>query len=205
LIHDITNYFYPLLEKKNTKRIVILFQFFKLLSEEGDASSKERLDKEAALTNAVDATEASMNNTADSSFGSHEEKSRSHNNSCDTELKLYPLGAEPHSETKEITALLPLETQSSTALENEKSLKEASIISYQRKVTVLYTLLSACIADTAEVDKKCSKSRQGYDARHRVSLRLLAVWLGVEWNEMVCVLGTCACILNIIWYYILHL
>ncbi|KAK2392607.1 hypothetical protein P8452_29485 [Trifolium repens] len=161
-----------------------LGHFFKLLSEEGDASSKERLGKEAALTNAVDATEASMNNTADSSFGSHEEKSRSHNNSCDTELKLYPLGAEPHSETKEITALLPLETQSSTALENEKSLKEASIISYQRKVTVLYTLLSACIADTAEVDKKCSKSRQGYDARHRVSLRLLAVWLGVEWNEM---------------------
>ncbi|XP_045804152.1 transmembrane and coiled-coil domain-containing protein 4-like isoform X1 [Trifolium pratense] len=161
-----------------------LGDFFKLLSEEGEASSKERLGKEAALTNAVDATEASMNSTADSSFGGHEEKSRSHDNSCDTELRLYPVGVDPPGETKESTALLSLETQSSTALENEKSLKEASIISYQRKVSVLYTLLSACIADTAEVDKNYSKPRQGYDARHRVSLRLLAVWLGVEWSEM---------------------
>ncbi|AES73977.1 putative alpha/Beta hydrolase [Medicago truncatula] len=161
-----------------------LGDFFKVLSEEGDASSKDRLDKEAALTNAVDATEASMKSIADSSCRGHEQKTRSEDNLCDTELKLYAVGAEPDGETKESSALLPLETQSSTALENEKPLEEASIISYQRKVTVLYTLLSACVADTAEVDKKFSKSRQGYDARHRVSLRLLAVWLGVEWNEM---------------------
>lgn len=205
LIIGIANLFSCILERKNTKRIVISFQFFKVLSEEGDASSKDRLDKEAALTNAVDATEASMKSIADSSCRGHEQKTRSEDNLCDTELKLYAVGAEPDGETKESSALLPLETQSSTALENEKPLEEASIISYQRKVTVLYTLLSACVADTAEVDKKFSKSRQGYDARHRVSLRLLAVWLGVEWNEMVCVLGTCACILNAIWYYILHL
>lgn len=185
------------------------FQFLKLLSEEGDATSKERLDQEAALTNAVDATEMSMNSTTDSSYrkcGGHEQKTRSQGDLCDIGLKSSVVAAEPHGETKESSALLPLEKQASTALENaayEQPLEEATLVSYQRKVTVLYTLLSACVADTAEVDKKCSKSRQGYDARHRVSLRLLAVWLGVKWNEMVCVHGTCACISNTIWYYIL--
>ncbi|KAL5073900.1 hypothetical protein RYX36_012884 [Vicia faba] len=161
-----------------------LKDFFKLLSEEGDASSKGRLEKEAELTNAVDSTEAGMKSTADSLSGCHEQKTRSPKNSPDAELKLFAVGSEPHGETKEISTLFPIETQSSTALENGKPLEEASIISYQRKVSVLYTLLSACVADTAEVDKKHFKSKQGYDARHRVSLRLLAVWLDVEWNEM---------------------
>lgn len=168
------------------------FQYFKLLAEEGDASSKGRLEKEAELTNAVDSTEAGMKSTADSLSGCHEQKTRSPKNAQDTELKLFAVGSEPDGETKESSTLLPIETQSSTSLENGKPLEEASIISYQRKVSVLYTLLSACVADTAEVDKKHRKSKQGYDARHRVSLRLLAAWLGVEWNEMVCVLGTCA-------------
>lgn len=202
LINGIANSFSPLLEKKNTKRIVMSFQFFKLLSEEGDAISTERLDKEAALANAIDATEAGMKKTADSSCGGHEQKTRSKDDFCDIELKSSAVETEPHDEIKESSALLPLEKQSSTAHDNEKPLEEAALISYQRKVTVLYTLLSACVADTAEVD---SKSRQGYDARHRVSLRLLAVWLGIKWNEMVCVLGTCACILNTVRYYILHL
>ncbi|XP_058785405.1 uncharacterized protein LOC131660236 isoform X2 [Vicia villosa] len=158
-----------------------LKDYFKLLAEEGDASSKGRLEKEAELTNAVDATESGMKSNADSLCGGHEQKSRSPR---DTELKLFAIGSEPDGETKEGSTLLPIETQSSTALENGKPLEEASIISYQRKVSVLYTLLSACVADTAEVDKKHRKSKQGYDARHRVSLRLLAVWLGVEWNEM---------------------
>ncbi|CAL5205425.1 unnamed protein product [Lathyrus oleraceus] len=161
-----------------------LKDFFKLLSEEGDASSKGRLEKEAELTNAVDATEAGMKSNADSLCGGHEQKTRSQDNSHDAELKLFAVGSEPDGESKESSTLLPLETQSSTALEDEKPLEVASIISYQRKVSVLYTLLSACVADTAEVDKKHCKSKQGYDARHRVSLRLLAVWLGVEWNEM---------------------
>ncbi|XP_004500958.1 uncharacterized protein [Cicer arietinum] len=158
-----------------------LRDFFKLLSEEGDAISTERLDKEAALANAIDATEAGMKKTADSSCGGHEQKTRSKDDFCDIELKSSAVETEPHDEIKESSALLPLEKQSSTAHDNEKPLEEAALISYQRKVTVLYTLLSACVADTAEVD---SKSRQGYDARHRVSLRLLAVWLGIKWNEM---------------------
>lgn len=151
-----------------------------------------------------------MNNTADSSYresGGPREKARIQDNLCDLGLKSSTMAAEPHGLTEESSALLPQEKPASSALEDAKPLEEANLISYQRKVTVLYTLLSACVADTAEVDEKCSKSRQGYDARHRVSLRLLAVWLGVKWNEMVRVLGTCACILilNSTWYRILYL
>ena len=165
----------------------------KLLSEEGDATISERFDKEAALTKAVDATAESMDTAADSSdaeCGSHELKTGSQGDSCG--IKSSAVAAQPRDETKESSALLPQKKQASPALENEafeQPLEEATLISYQRKVTVLYALLSACIADTAEVDKKCCHSRQGYDARHRVALRLLAVWLGVKWIEMVCVLG----------------
>uniref|UniRef100_A0A7N2KSW9 Uncharacterized protein n=1 Tax=Quercus lobata TaxID=97700 RepID=A0A7N2KSW9_QUELO len=56
--------------------------------------------------------------------------------------------------------------------------------SYQRKVTVLYMLLSACVAKNTEDEKRCSQLGKGYDARHRVALRLLATWLGVKWIKM---------------------
>ncbi|KAK7283393.1 hypothetical protein RIF29_12877 [Crotalaria pallida] len=166
-----------------------LGSFLKLLAEEGDANCSERLDKEAALTKAVDATSVSMNTAADSSeaeSGEHQQKTRSRDDSCDIGVKFSAVAAD---ET-ESSALLPLEPeeQASTALGTasfEQPLEEASLISYQRKVTVLYTLLSACVADTAEVvDKKCCQSRQGYDARHRVALRLLAMWLDIKWNDM---------------------
>ncbi|KAL6906526.1 hypothetical protein ACP4OV_004127 [Aristida adscensionis] len=56
-----------------------------------------------------------------------------------------------------------------------------------RKMAVLYMLLSACVADVnmAEDDGVGSpRVRKGYDARHRVALRLLATWLDVKWNKM---------------------
>jgi hypothetical protein len=60
-----------------------------------------------------------------------------------------------------------------------------------RKMTLLFALLSACVADKPvsqeEEDRKSSRFRKGYDARHRVALRLLATWLDVKWIRMVCV------------------
>ena len=70
----------------------------------------------------------------------------------------------------------------------EKPVEEGTPISYQRKVTVLYMLLSACVAKNTEDEKRCSQLRKGYDARHRVALRLLATWLGVKWIKMVSLL-----------------
>ncbi|KAL2542464.1 Protein of unknown function (DUF726) [Abeliophyllum distichum] len=33
-------------------------------------------------------------------------------------------------------------------------------------------------------DKKCTRQRKGYDARHRVALRLLAAWFNVKWIKL---------------------
>ncbi|KAG5145016.1 hypothetical protein JHK84_030559 [Glycine max] len=53
-----------------------------------------------------------------------------------------------------------------------------------RKVTVLYELLSACLSDLGENNKKFSRRRKGYDAQQRVTLRLLATWLDIKWAKM---------------------
>ncbi|KAG6647105.1 hypothetical protein CIPAW_07G055900 [Carya illinoinensis] len=42
----------------------------------------------------------------------------------------------------------------------------------------------ACLADAREDNNKCSRRRKGYDARHRVALRLLATWLDIKWIKM---------------------
>ncbi|XWS42129.1 hypothetical protein CRYUN_Cryun17cG0142300 [Craigia yunnanensis] len=69
---------------------------------------------------------------------------------------------------------------------DEKPAEEVGMLSYQRKVTVLYELLSACLAaaDTHEDNKRYNRGRKGYDARHRVAFRLLATWFDVEWIKM---------------------
>ncbi|KAK1606897.1 hypothetical protein QYE76_030570 [Lolium multiflorum] len=55
-----------------------------------------------------------------------------------------------------------------------------------RKMAVLYMLLSACVADVnmAEDGTGSPRVRKGYDARHRVALRLIATWLDVKWIKM---------------------
>ncbi|GJM91210.1 hypothetical protein PR202_ga07566 [Eleusine coracana subsp. coracana] len=64
-----------------------------------------------------------------------------------------------------------------------------------RKMAVLYMLLSACVADVnmAEEGMGSPRVRKGYDARHRVALRLVATWLDVKWNKMEAVEIMVAC------------
>ncbi|KAK3153035.1 hypothetical protein QOZ80_2BG0166790 [Eleusine coracana subsp. coracana] len=64
-----------------------------------------------------------------------------------------------------------------------------------RKMAVLYMLLSACVADVnmAEDGMGSPRVRKGYDARHRVALRLVATWLDVKWNKMEAVEIMVAC------------
>ncbi|XP_027942603.1 transmembrane and coiled-coil domain-containing protein 4-like isoform X1 [Vigna unguiculata] len=130
-----------------------------LLSEEGGESKKE-----AELTKAVDASALSLNDTSTTHSPSGQ-KTGSQDDMCDSTESSAML-----FEKKKVSGTLEIATF-------EQSLEEATRIGYQRKVTVLYTLVAACVADT-------DKSRQGYDARHRVALRLLSVWLGVKWIEM---------------------
>ncbi|KAK1410462.1 hypothetical protein QVD17_36999 [Tagetes erecta] len=67
----------------------------------------------------------------------------------------------------------------------EKLTEEIKMLCYERKVTVLHELLSACLANIPENDKSKSKRRgKGYDARHRSALRLLTTWFDVQWIKM---------------------
>ncbi|XP_044959283.1 transmembrane and coiled-coil domain-containing protein 4-like [Hordeum vulgare subsp. vulgare] len=64
-----------------------------------------------------------------------------------------------------------------------------------RKMAVLYMLLSACVADVnmGEDGMGSPRIRKGYDARHRVALRLIATWLDVKWIKMEAVEIMVAC------------
>ncbi|GJX59216.1 transmembrane and coiled-coil domain-containing protein 4-like protein [Tanacetum coccineum] len=66
----------------------------------------------------------------------------------------------------------------------EKVNEEVKMLGYGRKVTVLYQLLSACLADIPEDNSKSKKRAKGYDARHRAALRLLSTWFDIKWIKM---------------------
>lgn len=72
---------------------------------------------------------------------------------------------------------------------DDQPVVEVRMLSNERKITVLYEIISACLADKREDDKKSTRRRKGYDARHRVALRLLATWLDIKWIQMVCMLN----------------
>lgn len=67
----------------------------------------------------------------------------------------------------------------------EKLLEEVTMLSYPRKLTVLYELLSACLADVPEDSKKAKQKKRGYDARHRVALRMITTWFDIKWVQVV--------------------
>lgn len=70
-------------------------------------------------------------------------------------------------------------------VEDDKSVEDVVLLSHQRKINVLYELLSACLSDKYQEVKKSTRRRKGYDARHRVALRLLATWFNIEWIKVV--------------------
>ncbi len=150
-----------------------------LLSEASDGPSSEKSDKELALTKAVDAMVLSM----ESLPSSIEEK----NGSLEYEIECRKNYSK--SETESISDVADENASDESQGETwEKPVEEGTLLSNQRKVTVLYMLLSACVAKNSEDDKRCSQLVKGYDARYRVALRLLATWLGVKWIKLVSLL-----------------
>ncbi|GAB4847501.1 hypothetical protein Ancab_026559 [Ancistrocladus abbreviatus] len=83
-------------------------------------------------------------------------------------------------------------TDGSGCKSDEEPLDEERMLSYERKLTVLYEILSACLANVPE-DKKRSQQRKGYDARHRVALRLLATWFNIKWVKVEAIETMIAC------------
>ncbi|KAF7809682.1 transmembrane and coiled-coil domain-containing protein 4-like isoform X1 [Senna tora] len=175
--------------------------FMRLLLE-GDEDSSQSLDQELALSEAVDSMLNSMGKFSESSR-SKREKHREYENQCrekyatpnvqsnseDLDLQL-----ETHQEidTPLLDCTDPQQGSTNSIIE-EKPVEEVTMLSYQRKVAVLYELLSACLSDLGEDNKKYPRRRKGYDARHRVALQLLATWLDIKWTKMEAIETMVAC------------
>ncbi|KAL2240145.1 transmembrane and coiled-coil domain-containing protein 4-like [Sesamum indicum] len=177
--------------------------FLRLLSEESGNISEEIVDKELALAAAIDAMCLSMEKSPDD-YKSKKEKQREYENACrekfappDKKLESEPReGNTPSDRRQEINAITSIVEEAPAESMKEsagKPLEEVTMLSYPRKLTVLYELLSACLADTPEDNKKFTRGRKGYDARHRVALRLLATWFDVKWKKMEAIETMIAC------------
>ena len=147
---------------------------------------------ELALSKAIDVTALSMKKDSESSKLKRE-KHREYEHEC--REKLSNPEVQSSSEAADIHLVPKTDSNMSDDKDahlgsmtkmDEKPIEEVTMLSYQRKVTILYLLLSACLADSRNDNKKCSRRRKGYDARHRVALRLLATWLDIKWAKMVC-------------------
>ncbi|TYG79156.1 hypothetical protein ES288_D02G118900v1 [Gossypium darwinii] len=155
--------------------------FMTLLSETNDEVSSGIREKELALLKAVDATMLSM----ESSLVLSEDSDKS----CDYETHCRQRCGYPDTTTAtDPNGRIPRTTPNISNNEDvdgsgfrffEKPIEEGKLLSEERKLTVLYELLSSCVADYVT-----DGGSKGYDARHRVALRLLATWLNVKWTKM---------------------
>ncbi|XVE82527.1 hypothetical protein DITRI_Ditri16bG0012100 [Diplodiscus trichospermus] len=169
--------------------------FMRLLAQESGEASSERLDLEQeVLSKAVDTMALGMETNSESSKvkkEKHREYEHEYREKYSTaELPSKSVMANQQTETLRETDANVLHRNDGLRVLgdslDEKPAEEVGMLSYHRKVTVLYELLSACLAaaDTHEDNKKYTRRRKGYDARHRVALRLLATWFDVEWIKM---------------------
>ena len=76
--------------------------------------------------------------------------------------------------------------QCSSVCHGKSILVEAGLVNYQRKETLLFELLYACVADTPQCSNESPRLKKGYDARLLTASRLLAFWLDIKWIKMVC-------------------
>ncbi|CAM6015915.1 unnamed protein product [Sphagnum balticum] len=76
-------------------------------------------------------------------------------------------------------------SESSSPNDGEDSrLVEVRLKTKQRKMAVLHELLAACVTDFPEENAESSVLSVGYDARQRVAIRLLALWLDISWRKV---------------------
>ncbi|KAK8687295.1 hypothetical protein V6N13_086120 [Hibiscus sabdariffa] len=168
--------------------------FLRLLAEEREEISSERLEQEIALSKAVDSMALSMETNSESSLVK-KEKSRKYEQECrekystaevpsNSAVANHPIETLPESDTCVLRGNDDHNLMGDSL--NEKPAEEVWMLTYHRKVMVLYELLSACLAaaEIREDNKKYTRRRKGYDARHRVALRLLTAWFDIEWIKM---------------------
>ncbi|CAJ1942419.1 unnamed protein product [Sphenostylis stenocarpa] len=174
--------------------------FLRLLSQELDDDSSQTIDQELALSSAVDGITRDMLQNLEFSE-SKREKLRDYEHKCREKFSIDEV--QPHGEKLDenleelqVMEIAPLvdcrePQQGSVGWKiDERPIEEVMMLSDQRKVTVLYELLSGCLSNLGE---DIGRRRKGYDARHRVALRLLATWLDVKWTKMEAIETMVAC------------
>lgn len=165
--------------------------FIRLLAEESSEGSEESAEKELAIANSIKAMSLSMESTRED-YEFKEEKQREYEHACWEKLKTPDKTLESEAVENNMLNSCQQETSATPAIDEEahvqsisesdgKPLEEITMLSYSRKVVVLYELLSACLAGVPEDNRITTRQRKGYDARHRVALRLLSAWFDLKW------------------------
>ncbi|KAH9610260.1 hypothetical protein KSS87_020386 [Heliosperma pusillum] len=160
--------------------------------EETEGSSSEKKDQELALAKGIDGMAASMVALIDSE--TKREKQREYHQERREKCSVPEMPETPSTSAEKQVIEVIQEKTANTVLDetsshdpeykfSEEPVEEERKLSYERKLTVLYELLSASLANMSDNSKK-SMQRKGYDARHRVALRLLATWLDVKWVKV---------------------
>lgn len=174
-------------------------QFLRLLAEESGSVPSEAAEKETALVSAIDAMSSKME-LSPADHLSRKERQLQYENACRGKFSTPEATQESKPEERDSPEISQLEKDVATSKSEQavrqsiiesdgRPMEEAAMVDYRKKVIVLYELLSACLADLLPEDKdKSTKRRKGYDARHRVALRLLATWFDVKWIKMVCMI-----------------
>ncbi|KAK9678745.1 hypothetical protein RND81_11G231000 [Saponaria officinalis] len=166
--------------------------FLRLLSEETEESSSEKKDQELGLAKGIDGMVVSMEASTDSE--AKRDKQREYLQDRREKCSVPETPETPStSAEKQVIEVIQEKTADTVLVEDasyepeykfsEEPVEEERKLSYERKLTILYQLLSASLANMSD-DSKKSKQRKGYDARHRVALRLLATWLDVKWVKV---------------------
>ncbi|XP_050367085.1 uncharacterized protein LOC126785435 [Argentina anserina] len=161
--------------------------FLTLLKEEkAEVPSAETTEKEVALTKTVDtmvrSEESADARSVDPSDNyEYEAKCREKFSGTETEIASEVSDKDYEAPKRTVTVISTEMKDPNESKRLDVPVEEGRRLSYEKKITVLYVILSACVADNSESGDKV---RNGYDARHRVALRLLATWLGVEWLKV---------------------
>ncbi|KAL9241440.1 hypothetical protein vseg_015554 [Gypsophila vaccaria] len=175
--------------------------FLRLLSEETEESSSEKKEQEVALAKGIDGMAANMEALVDSE--AKKNKQHEYHQERREKCSVPETPETPSTSVEKQMIEVIQEKAANTNLDedvareteykfSEEPVEEERKLSYERKLTVLYELVSASLANMSDASKK-SKQRKGYDARHRVALRLLATWLDVKWVKVEAMETTIAC------------
>nr|CAB3497302.1 unnamed protein product [Digitaria exilis] len=153
--------------------------FLRIVFEENGESSSDRLEQEHALAKAADVMVMSL-----SSDTAPDDKIKEETGDSTVPSSSGKAQSPDYGSPEDLLGIDKLSLDDVPA-------------NHHRKMALLYALLSACVADKPvsqeEEDRKSSHFRKGYDARHRVALRLLATWLDVKWIKMEAIEVMVAC------------